>query len=407
MSAEGANLFKGVDPPGPCRLKFVIMATATLVPITGAVLEWAMDQEGFEDTDVAARCGVTPTDVARWRAGTSQPTKTQFSRLVTLLKRPSMFFFLSDPPADAGIPPSFRHPPGEDTQRKLLPVEARAIRTARRLQKISTWIHRKRGDQPVELPRLGSSENPERSALVAAQYFGWEVAQQLGARDSSEVVHRLRSLFEDSALLVLHLPLSTTGCRGFSLYSEYAPLSAINTHYDTPARVFSYIHELGHLLTRTDSICSRIGGQALERWCEQFAAAFLLPERPFLSFVEGEFGLDATRDRQQIRFLANRFKVSMSAVTVRLIRLGLAPQDLYSNILNLDADIKKRGGGMGGATSPQIRVREWGRSYPRLILNAERAGLLQRHDVLEYLNLSASQLPALQEELEFAGWDEH
>jgi Zn-dependent peptidase ImmA (M78 family) len=145
----------------------------------------------------------------------------------------------------------------------------------------------------------------------------------------------------------------------------------------------------------------------LERWCEQFAAAFLLPERPFLSFVEGEFGLDATRDRQQIRFLANRFKVSMSAVTVRLIRLGLAPQDLYSNILNLDADIKKRGGGMGGATSPQIRVREWGRSYPRLILNAERAGLLQRHDVLEYLNLSASQLPALQEELEFAGWDEH
>jgi len=383
------------------------MATATLVPITGAVLEWAMDQGGYEDTDVAARCGVTPTDVARWRAGTAQPTKTQFSRLVTLLKRPSMLFFLPDPPTDAGIPASFRHPPGEDTQRKLLPVEARSIRTARRLQKISTWVLRKRGGEPIELPRIGSSENPERAALVATRYFEWEVANQLQARDSSEVVQRLRRLFEDSGLLVLHLPLTASGCRGFSLYSEYAPLIAINTHYDAPARVFSYIHELGHLLTRTDSICSRLGGQALERWCEQFAAAFLLPERPFLSFVEGEFGLDAAQDRQQIGFLASRFKVSLSAVTVRLIRLGLAPPDLYDRVLNLDADLKKRGGGLEGATAPQVRVREWGRSYPRLILNAERAGLLQRHDVLEYLNLSASQLPALQEELELAGWDEH
>jgi hypothetical protein len=249
---------RGVDPGRPSKLKFLIMATATLVPITGAVLEWAMDQGGYGDEDVANRCRVTPALVAQWRSGDAQPTKTQFSQLVALLKRPSMFFFLPDPPVDIGIPPSFRHPPGEQIQRRLLPVEARAIRTARRLQRISAWVLRKRGKEPTELPRLSTDRTPERAALVASEHIDWQVSNQLRARNPSVVVEQLRELFEDMGLLVLHLSLTADGCRGFSLYSEYTPLIAINTHYDAPARVFSYIHELGHLLTRTDSICSRL-----------------------------------------------------------------------------------------------------------------------------------------------------
>ncbi|HEX9429761.1 MAG TPA: ImmA/IrrE family metallo-endopeptidase, partial [Candidatus Bathyarchaeia archaeon] len=330
----------------------------------------------------------------------------QFSKLVALLRRPSMFFFLPDPPTDVGIPPSFRHPPGERTERRLLPEEARGIRTARRLQQISTWVRRKRGEKPIQLPRLGTNRTPERAALVASDHIDWQVSNQIRASNPSVVVQQLRELFEDIGLLVLHLPLTADGCRGFSLYSDYAPLICINTHYEPPARVFSYIHEFGHLVTRTDSICSRSGDQDLERWCEQFAAAFLMPEQVFLSYVDGEFGLDARRDREQIRFLASRFNVSLSAVTVRLIRLKLAPPDLYDRVLNLEAELKKRRGGGLGTTAPQLRVRQWGRAYPRLILEAERNGVLQRHDVLEYLNLDVSQLPALREELESAQWGE-
>jgi hypothetical protein len=131
-----------------------------------------------------------------------------------------------------------------------------------------------------------------------------------------------------------------------------------------------------------------------------------MPERVFLSYVDGEFGLDVRRDREQIRFLASRFNVSLSAVTVRLIRLKLAAPDLYDRVLNLEAELKRSRGGGSGATAPQLRVRQWGRAYPRLILEAERNGLLQTHDVLEYLNLDISQLPAMREELESAHWGE-
>jgi Zn-dependent peptidase ImmA (M78 family)/transcriptional regulator with XRE-family HTH domain len=382
------------------------MPTATMVPITPSVLDWAMDQGGFTDASLADRCGVSRTTVAQWRAGVTQPTKTQFGRLVDSLKRPSMFFFLAEPPEGAAIPPSFRHPPGEDVERPLLPLEARGIRTARRIQQISTWILKRLDEPPVHLPRFSTQHPPEEAASAAKKLLNWNVDRQIRAENPSQVAQEIRDALEERGVLALHLPLREEGCRGFSIYSDYAPVIAINTHYSIPARVFSYIHELGHLLTRTDAICSVVAEQRIERWCEQFAAAFLIPEQTLRGLVVHRFGIDAKRDRQQLFYIANRLKVSLSAVAVRLAGLHLAPATLYYDALNLSADLRKARGGSGGATAPEIRVREWGRAYPRLLLEAESAGILQHHDILEYLNLSDSQLPALRMALSSAGWKE-
>jgi Zn-dependent peptidase ImmA (M78 family) len=377
-----------------------------MVPITPAVLDWAMDQGGFTDASLADRCGVSQTNVAQWRSGVAQPTKTQFGRLVDALKRPSTFFFLAEPPEYAAIPPSFRHPPGEDAERPLLPLEARGIRTARRIQQVSKWILERLGEPPVRLPLTSTQHAPEEAASVARKLLDWNVEKQIRAENASQVAQEIRAVLEERGVLALHLPLREEACRGFSMYSDYAPLIAINTHYSIPARVFSYIHELGHLLTRTDSICSEMAEQQLERWCEQFAAAFLIPEQTLRGLVVHRFGIDAKRDREQLSYIASRLKVSLSAVAVRLARLHLAPPTLYYDVLNLSADLKKRRGGSTGATAPEIRIREWGRAYPRLLLEAESSGILQRHDILEYLNLSDSQLPALQMALSSAGWKE-
>ena len=75
-------------------------------------------------------------------------------------------------------------------------------------------------------------------------------------------------------------------CRGFSLSHDVAPVIAINTWYRPSARVFSYIHELGHLLRRHDYVCGDAGDTAVERWCDSFASAFLLPESALLFFLD-------------------------------------------------------------------------------------------------------------------------
>ena len=381
------------------------MAAATHVPINGSVLEWAMDQAAVSDEEVAARCKVTAETVRLWRQGAALPSKTQFRHLVTLLKRPSAAFFLPEPPTLDDIPPAFRRSPSA-VARALTPKEARAIRTARRVQRVSRWIVERRGEEVSELPRVRRGSAATEAAGLAASYLGWTVHQQIEAHNPSAVLKELRVTLEANNLLVLQLPLSDKGHRGFSLYDRLAPLIAVNSAYNPSARIFSYVHELGHLLTRTDSICYQTPNQHDERWCEEFAAAFLLPNDALTDFILKKFGPNPIEDFYQIQRIANYFNVSLRAVTVRLIQLNRAHQNLYDEV-DARADFRKPGGGGGkGATSPEIRLREWGSRYPALLLEAEHAGLLQRQDLLEYLNLSSTQLRSLEDILTTQSWSE-
>lgn len=374
------------------------MAPPTLVPITPAVLEWAIEQAGVTDDDVAERSRVGTDLVAAWRTGEAQPTKTQFKNLVTLLRRPTSFFFLPQPPEHEAVPASFRHPPGDDDNRRLLRAEATAIRTARRLQRISRWILAQEGAEPPKFPGATQAETPGAAANRVREFLRWSSAEQRQATDAAAVVRLLRARLEEFGFLALHLPLSEKGCRGFSLYDPFAPVVAINTAYNAAARVFSYGHELGHLVLHTDGICTTRPVRGTERWCEEFSAAFLMPDGDVADFVNGELHGVAGTLRAAQR-LASRFKVSLRASALRLIKLGYAKPALYAEVEQVAADFKNAGGGAGGATSPEIRLREWGNNYPRLLIEAENQDLLTRQDVLEYLNLSNTQLATLQSRL--------
>lgn len=356
------------------------MPAPTLVPITPSVLAWAMEQAGVTEEEVAERCRVGKGLVAGWLAGEAQPTKTHFNNLVSLLKRPTAFFFLPEPPDDAAVPASFRHPPGDDDNRRISVAESNAVRTARRLQRISRWILTEEAVPPPKLPEATMAEGADAVADRVRVFLGWSSAEQRRARDPSAVVRLLRPRLEELGFLMLHLPLGKGGCRGFSLYDPFAPVIAINTAYNPAARVFSYGHELGHLVLHTDGICTNRPGEGVERWCEEFSAAFLMPRRDVADFVAAELHGSAA-DFRAVRRLAARFKVSLRAAALRLIRLNYAKANLYEEV-DEAADLRSGGGGAGGATSPEIRLREWGQTYPRLLLDAEEQSLLTRQDVL-------------------------
>lgn len=381
------------------------MAAPTLVPITPVVLAWAIDEAGLTDKEVAHRCQADTSEVDAWRTGDAQPTKTQFNKLVTLLRRPTAFFFLPEPPDDLAVPPSFRRPPGDDEARRISRDEANAVRTARRLQRVSGWILKEEGVTPRAIPHATTAEAPQEVANRVTEFLHWSVVEQCEARDSSAVTNLLRSRLEEFGFLVLHLPLGEKGCRGFSLYDQYAPVIAINTAYNAGARVYSYGHEVGHLVLHSDSICTSTGGRShgIERWCEEFAAAFFMPHRHLAAFVASNLRGDGSNFKA-VQRVASRFKVSLRAAALQLIRTGYAKPALYAEV-DHTADYKTKKGGGGGETSPEKRLREWGSIYPRLLFDAEQNSLLTRHDLLEYLNLSNTQLTTLHQQLIAVGAD--
>jgi hypothetical protein len=160
------------------------------------------------------------------------------------------------------------------------------------------------------------------------------------------------------------------------------------------------MHEYAHLARGSSSICSRVPDTALERRCEDFAAAFLMPRREFERQVDRLLGPGTTvSSLDQVARVARRFRVSLRATALRLERLGRAAEDLYARV-DAEADFKGGSGFARDNTAPAIRLREWGTGYAELLLDAERQGWLGRTDVLEYLNLSNGQLSDLRGRVE-------
>jgi len=374
---------------------------ATFVPITPTVLEWAINEAGVDPAQVAEKAGVEPDAVLGWIAGEVQPTKTQFGRVMQFLKRPAPFFFLAEPPVEAQVPASFRHAPGG--ARDATKTELEAVRRARRVQRIAKWTAERVGDERWALEPIPPADgaSPADAAEVARERLGWLVpVHQQGAPSSSAVVKLIRAAVEERGVVALQLSIGPDGCRGFSLYDDLKPVIAINTHYNAEARLFTYLHEVGHLMRRTDAICVGAGDTAAERWCERFAAAFLLPRAELRERLERRFGAETTvRGLDQVRLLARDFRVSQTAMAIRLEDLGWGASGLVG-LIPRATDFKSGGGGGADNTRGATRLRELGAGYFSLLLEAESSGTLGRQDVLRYLDVSETQLRAMTFEAE-------
>jgi Zn-dependent peptidase ImmA (M78 family) len=166
--------------------------------------------------------------------------------------------------------------------------------------------------------------------------------------------------------------------------------------------MYSLFHELGHLLTRTSSACLDAGlkhsqSDHLERWCEAFAAALLLPwdevKRVMTTRLGWREGQKVT-DLMSVTAIARRFKTSLRATTLRLIEHGVASWNLYGQIPAV-ADFKAGGGGGEGRRRPQIMLDEYGERTADLFIRAMSKDIIDRKTVLDHLDIPDSDLDRL------------
>ena len=374
------------------------------VPITAQVLAWTREEAGLTQVELAERAKLAVEWIRAWEAAESRPTKGQFSELVRVLKRPSALFFLPEPPVEAGMPTALRSAPALGN-RKLGPEEARQIRRARRLQEVTSWVLRDEGSADVRLRRYRPSQDPVEIGVVERSQSGISAAEQFAWTSPSEAFRSWRDHLENQGILVMQLTMGKNNIRGFGAWDDHAPLVAVNTAYHPTARIFTLFHEVAHLLTRTDAACQSfvIPGQqdgSVERWCERFAAAFLLPEDS-LKTVAGKYGVTVaspTDCPDTARLIANRFSVSTRATAIRLQEVGLAEPSLYSavaaHLAARDWNDSSGGGGRGQPASEK-RVTQFGARLPSTLFAAADRGRLTTRDLADYLQLKTGQLDDL------------
>lgn len=374
------------------------------VPITPQVLVWTREEAGLTQVELAERARLAVECIQAWESAESRPTKGQFNKLLRVLKRPSALFFLPKPPTEAGMPVSLRSAPALGNH-KLGPEEARQIRWARRLQELTSWVLRDEGSPEVRPIRYRPSQDPVKVALVERSQSGISTTEQLAWKSPSEGFRSWRDHLEDRGVLVMQLTMGKNNIRGFGVWDDYAPLVAVNTAYHPTARIFTLFHEVAHLLTRTDAACQSFvlpdqHDRPVERWCERFAAAFLIPEDS-LKMVARKYGITiASRitDPDTARLIANRFCVSTRAAAIRLQEVGLAGSSLYSAVA---AHLGGRdwndssGGGGGGRPVSTKRLGQFGTRLPGILLAAADRGRLTTRDLADHLQLKTGQIDDL------------
>jgi Zn-dependent peptidase ImmA (M78 family) len=289
------------------------------VPITPSVLKWAIAESGYTLPEVSEAIDGREDVIASWLDGDSLPSLTEAKAVARKLHRQLATLLLPAPPAPDAIDVKFRYPMGEKA-RPLNPTERRYLRRATRLQRAFAWMLKEMKRPDAGLPQRAISEDPIESAAAVRKMMKVTATQQREWKSASRAFDVWREHVENLGVIVLLFSLGKDSVRGFSLWHPTAPVIIINTAWAEEARVFTLFHELGHLVTRSNSACAAVlltgdPKERAERWCESFAAAVLLPPN-----MLAEIG--TVSDLRSLGNLAKKYKVSLTAMALQLIHLG-------------------------------------------------------------------------------------
>jgi Zn-dependent peptidase ImmA (M78 family) len=378
------------------------MGRATKVPITPKVLRWAIAESGFGLSDVAAAVGASTDELQIWLSGEDQPSLTQMRGVANKLGRALATFLLPEVPSVPMPAVELRSPPGS-SRRTLNPVERKHLRHAVRVQRTVSWVLEQSAGPPISLPHRTVDDDPAAVGDDVTRLLRLPDDVRLTWGSQAEALAGWRVYLERIGMLVFLLPLGRESCRGFSVWDDRAPVIVANTEYNAAARTFTILHELGHLVTRTSSACLEMPAgvrqaDRTERWCEEFAAAVLLPMPDVLRVLEESVGWrpgEEVRDVRTVGVVARKLHASLRATALRLIKAGLAGQQLYERI-PVSSEHRRAGGGGAGRTRPQARRDQLGARPIRVMLDAANSGILNTTDVLEYLDVHYSDRGTLE-----------
>ncbi len=325
------------------------------------LLRWARETAGMTLEAAARRIGVKPSKLADWEEERARPTVVQLRKMAHVYKRALAVFFLTSPPQEPALLHDFRRlRPNEPLP--LSPALRLEMRRARRRRAVALELLAEEGGSAAALPRASVEDDPDRVAASGRAWLGVTFGEQTRWRGDYEGLAGWSALFEARNILVFHsgdVPLSEM--RGFSLSEPDLPVIVLNAK-DTPrGRLFTLMHEFVHLMLNRGGVCDPLGtgrrattpDEQVEVFCNRVSGAILVLERTTEDFYEAK----RREYLEQYRLAAAR----------RQEMEGYAP--LY-----------------------RLVVRDNGRRYTKLVLDAFTRELITGADVSDYLGVRLKHL---------------
>jgi Zn-dependent peptidase ImmA (M78 family) len=372
------------------------------VPFNPDVLRWAREWRGRSIEEVAAKLKQPAQKIREWedRESGSVPTVVQARTLADIYERPFLEFLRNSipPVKEPELVPDLRRPRDAKKLNAEQERDLKAIQTwAEALRENAIDLYAEIGETPPELPReLGASI--EQSADIAAdrarETLGFEIAEQVGlkSKDKHLLPSILRQKFATAGVMTFkRSELKQLGIRGICIFADPLPI-VIFSNESPAAQAFTLSHELAHVALRDSGIIGpvRKNSSPTEKWCDQFAASFLMPRKAVRDAAGAmpNSPADEISDPELSR-LARYFSVSEHAMLIRLVHLGYVKESFYWNNKKSKFDIDEAHyRSFGRAPYYGTRYRSaLGDLYTGLVIEAWNSGRITNHNAAEFMGI--------------------
>jgi Zn-dependent peptidase ImmA (M78 family) len=314
--------------------------------INPKILVWARETAGFTLSQAAAAIGVkdgknqTAIDkLISLESGKSAPSRPQLLKMAQKYRRPLLTFYLEEPPKRGDRGEDFRSVP----DRQAAP-EARVDALVRDIRARQATVRDfiLEDETRRKLAFIGSAKMADGTKSVLNSIRSTLQLNLATYRDQpspEKAFAHLRSKAESAGIFVLlignlgshHTNISVEAFRGFALADDVAPFVVINDQDAPTAWSFTLIHEIAHLWLGKTGVSGRSHEMQIEKFCNDVAAGFLLPDDELPSAGVTLADTEQTAISKIDQFATDRH-LSRSMVAYSLLRAGMMTEETWKVI---------------------------------------------------------------------------
>src|SRR3989344_9314747 len=366
------------------------------VSVEISVLRWLIESSGWTKEEIAKRLKTTTQNIEKMESGEKKPSFRQLEELAVIFKRPVASFLLSKPLTEKPKPKDYRMLP--DKTDKFDKKTVFVMRHARRLQELSKELSRNVDyETKSKIEKVKISDSSESVALKFRNKFRLTEEKQRKFKSPYELFNYLRDILEDTNIYLFQFSMPVEDARGFVFVDETPTVIVVNTKDNIEARIFSLMHEFGHILLGESAIdlpdATHTFKDDVEKWCNEFASAFLLPKDLAKSAFDSN--KENLTKKETLKYLSNKYKVSKAMLILNMLKLKYIEKNDYDAILarfkKEEIKPKKEGEKVtGGGIPSEVRcLSEVGNKFVSLVANNYDKEYITYSDALNYLSIKS------------------
>ncbi len=272
---------------------------------------------------VASRLKISVEDYREFESNEHEVTVAEANRIASIYKRNWSLFLLKDAPAR----PNF----GQDNRTANNQKAALGYLTFEAVEEAKytlEFIVSSSEDTSNKIPQFDRASDPE----VMAEKFREAINVPADTNEKMpDATTALNFWIERLGQIGINVSSYKLGeddkVRAFSLFKDFKATIVLNNEETEKGKLFSLMHELGHILIRNTGVCD-LSRDNIESFCNKFASHVLIPTSRFIELVEKYNVSDENADDTSAS-IARSLKVSKLAVLTRMLENDFIKSKCY------------------------------------------------------------------------------